>query len=322
MEERSFLHLQGKKRGDLVAPNAFQRKLLPYEWSIIKALEISEQEYRSIFQRIAEEQYKRSADYAHIPEVTAGPAVVPVLINLAVGLVLTGVSMLLAPKPPSQQRDDREQRSIVGSNQEGRTRFANTIGFDGVPQLAQLGSRIPLVFGKYREGRGDIENSGGIVVEPLLVWSQVLSRGTFQNFKGQYVICERGLDFKPSKQAYMMGGQPIDDIYEVNYHLFFSSKEGDNLLTREDAQYGLASPGDSEVFSVWNAGDKTTGFCSAYSPSNKSVFGVSAPIRNGGRWSLNWRVINLFQNEFGRDDEGLRLQNQRRKIAGSKGDSP
>ena len=82
MEERSFLHLQGKKRGDLVAPNAFQRKLLPYEWGIIQALEISEQDYREIFQRIADEQRERSAEYAHIPEVTAGPQAVPILINL------------------------------------------------------------------------------------------------------------------------------------------------------------------------------------------------------------------------------------------------
>lgn len=322
MERRPVSYLQGKKRGELVAPEAFRRRLLPYEWGIIQSLGVTEQEYREIFQRIAEEQRQRSAEYAHIPDIVNEPvSLTAVLVNLAVGLVLTGVSMLLQPKPPSQERDDRENRSIVGSNQEGRTRFANTIGFDGVPQLAQLGSRIPLVFGDYREGKGDIEASGGIVVEPLLVWSQVLSRGTFQNFKGQYVICERGLDFKPSKQAYMMGGQPIDDIYEVNYQLFFSSKEDSNLLTRDEAQYGLASPGDSEIFSVWNAGGKTQGFCSAYSPTNKSVFGVSAAIRNGGRWSLNWRVINLFKNENGRDDEGLRLQNQRRKIAGSKGDS-
>jgi len=321
MEERSFLHLQGKERGDLVAPNAFQRKLLPYEWGLIQALEISEQEYREIFQRIAEEQRERSAEYAHIPEIAAGPAAVPILVNLAVGLVLTGVSMLLTPKPPQQQRDDRENRSIVGSNQEGRTRFANTIGFDGVPQLAQLGSRIPLVFGDYRAATDQTEASGGIVVEPLLVWSQVLSKGTYQNFKGQYVICERGLDFRPSKQAYMMGGQPIDDIYEVNYELFFSSKMGGNILTDADSQYGLAAPGDDQIFTVPNAGTKTKGFCSAYSPSNKSVFGVSAPIRNGGRWSLNWRVINLFQNENGKDDEGHRLKNQRRKIAGSGGDN-
>lgn len=321
MERRPVLYLQGKKRGELVAPDAFQRKLLSYEWSIIQALGVTEQEYREIFQRIAEEQRERSAEYAHIPEIAAGPAVVPVLINLAVGLVLTGVSMLLAPKPQSQDRDDREQRSILGSNQEGRTRFANTIGFDGVPQLAQLGSRIPLVFGDYRPANGDIEASGGIVVEPLLVWSQVISKGTYQNFKGQYVICERGLDFRPSKQSYMMGGQPIDDIYEVNYELFFSSKNQENILTADDSQYGLAAPGDDQIFTVPNAGTKTKGFCSSYSPTNKSIFGVSAPIRNGGRWSLNWRVINLFQNEMGKDDEGHRLKNQRRKIAGEGGDS-
>ena len=55
-------------------------------------------------------------------------------------------------------------------------------------------------------------------------------------------------------------------------------------------------------------------------PNQQKARQVSAPIRNGGRWSPNWRVINLFKNENGRDDEGLRLQNQRRKIAGSAGD--
>ena len=203
MEERSFLHLQGKERGDLVAPNAFQRKLLPYEWSIIQALEITEQEYRSIFQRIAEEQYKRSADYAHIPEIAAGPAAVPILVNLAVGLVLTGVSMLLAPKPPTQQRDEREQRSIVGSNQEGRTRFANTIGFDGVPQLAQLGSRIPLVFGDYREETAETEASGGIVVEPLLVWSQVSKQRHIPKLQRsvRHLRTRPGLSAPPSRRT-------------------------------------------------------------------------------------------------------------------------
>lgn len=321
MEERSFLHLQGKKRGDLVAPNAFQRKLLPYEWGLIQALEISEQEYREIFQRLAEEQRKRSADYAHIPDVVNEPATTTaILVSLAIGLVSTGISLLLAPKPPSL-RDDEGGRSILGSNQEGRTRFAQTIGFDGTPQLAQLGSRIPLIFGNYRKGTEDTEASGGIIAEPLLVWSQVLSKGTYQNFKGQYVVGEWGLDKDnfPEKQAYLMGGQPIDDIYEVNYELFFRSEEGSNVLSGDDSQYGEAAPGDL-VFSVYNGGEMTRGFCSVYSPANKNVFGVHAPIRNGGRWSLNWRVINLWEIE-GDDDEGKRIQNQRRKICGSYGDS-
>ena len=56
MERRPVSYLQGKKRGELVAPDSFQRRLLPYEWSIIQALGVTEQEYREIFQRIAEEQ--------------------------------------------------------------------------------------------------------------------------------------------------------------------------------------------------------------------------------------------------------------------------
>ena len=323
MEKRSFLHLQGKERGELVAPNAFQRKLLPYEWGLIQALEITEQEYREIFQRIAEEQRKRPAEYAHIPDVTnEAISLTAVLVNIAVGLVLTGVSVLLAPKPSAAQEKDENKGSIVGSNQEGRTRFNNTVGFDGVPQLAQMGSRIPLVFGRFRtitSTDSEIETSGGIIVEPLLVWSQVLSKGTYQNFKGQYVVCDRGLDFDPSPQAFMMGGQPIDDIYAVNYEIFWSSRDGSNELTDADSLYGEAAPGDDKIFTVFNGGTRGKGFSSAFSPVNKSVFGVHSPIRNGGRWSLNWQVINLFQLD-GRDDPGLRTQNRRRKICGTGGD--
>ena len=72
---------------------------------------------------------------------------------------------------------------------------------------------------------------------------------------------------------------------------------------------------------VWNAGEKDQGILQRLQPNQqKRLWRQRAPIRNGGRWSLNWRVINLFKNENGRDDEGLRLQNQRRKIAGSAGD--
>ena len=323
MEKRSFLHLQGKERGELVVPDAFQRKLLPYEWGLIQALEISEQEYREIFQRIAEEQRKRPAEYAHIPDVVNEPVSwTTVLVSLAIGLVSTGVAILLAPKPPKPDQPDDPTR-IDGTNQQGRTRFNQSIGFDGAPQLARLGSRIPVVFGRDRiidDPEAELESSGGIIVEPLLVWSQVISKGTYQNFKGQYVLADYGLDFRPDRQAFMMGGQPIDDIYEVNYELFWSSKNGSNILTGEDSIYGKAAPGDTEIFTVPGS---VKGFCSAFSPTNKSVFGVHGPIRNGGRWSLNWRVISNIgvRNDEDDRDPGRRVQNARRKICGSRADS-
>ena len=54
--EVSLFHICRKKRGELVAPDSFQRKLLPYEELTVRALGVTEQEYREIFQRIAEEQ--------------------------------------------------------------------------------------------------------------------------------------------------------------------------------------------------------------------------------------------------------------------------
>ena len=317
MAKRILSYLQGTQRGELVSAETFERILLPYEWSIIQALGVSEQEYRQICQRIAETSLKRSPAYAHVPDIEDAAAA-PALINLAIGLVLTGVGMLLAPKPQSPSgREEREQSSIVGANQEGRTRFNQNIGFDGAPQIAQLGSRIPIIFGRYRKSNVDgISDSGGILAEPLLVWSQILSKGTYQTFKGIYVVCERGIETFPESDGYLMGGQPIDDIYDANYELFFSSKNDSNYLTSADSQYGEAAPGDPFTV-VTNEPDKK-GFCSVFSPANKSVFGLHGAIRNGGRWSLNWRVINLF-SKAGEDDPGERIANQRRKICGAHG---
>ena len=317
MASRFLPYLQGTKRGGLVAFESYERVLLPWEWGLIASLGVSEQEYRDICQRIAETQRQRPAAYAEIPDVVDGPAT-PVLINLAIGIVLTGLSALLAPKPPAaRSNDERDQGSIVGSNQEGRTRFNQSIGFDGAPQLAQLGSRIPVIFGRYRSSSADgISDSGGIMAEPLLVWSQILSKGTYQTFKGIYILGERKIETFPEKNGYLMGGQPLDDIYDVNYEIFFSSQDGSNFPTDADSQYGEAAPGDT--FSVHSNNPSTKGFCSVFSPTNKSVFGLHSPIRNGGRWSLNWRVVNLF-SKAGEDDPGSRIGNQRRKICGAAG---
>ena len=191
MADRFLPHLQNAERGELVALERIEQPLLPYERALIKSIGISEQEYREFFRRVVEAS-ERPLGYEHIPDIVNAPAV-PVLINLAIGLVLTGVGALLAPKPPAgtDRQERQENGSITLSSQQGRTRFNQTVGFDGVPQLAQLGSRIPLIFGKRRNNSQSVlealNNSGGIVVEPLLVWSQVLSKGTYQNFKGVYV---------------------------------------------------------------------------------------------------------------------------------------
>ena len=136
-------------------------------------------------------------------------------------------------------------------------------------------------------------------------------------------IGEWGLELVPEREGFLMGGQPIDDIYDVNYEIFFSSKQGSNILDGdEDSLYGSAAPGDDEIFVVpeLDSNEKVPGFSMAYSPNNKSVFGVSAAHRNGGRYSLNWRVISMLRDpeEDGKaNDSGGRLRMERYKIAGT-----
>lgn len=326
MADRFLPHLQNAERGELVAFERYEQPLLPYERALIKSIGISEQEYREFFRQVIRAQ--RSKDFDYIPDIQNGPAAVPILVNLAIGLVLTGVGALLSPKPqaPSSRDERQETGSITLASQQGRTRFNQAIGFDGAPQLAQLGSRIPLIFGKRRNNSASeidqLQNSGGIIVEPLLVWSQILSKGTYQNFKGVYVLGEWGIEKAPDEEGFMMGGQPIDDIYDVNYEIFFSSKPGSNIINgTTDSLYGTAAPGDDQIFTVseYDTNNKVKGFSMCYSPNNKSVFGVSAAHRNGGRYSLNWRVISML-NDPERDgrasDPGQRLKEERRKIAG------
>ena len=111
MGQGHSLHQPSKRDGELV-PHRQNFKLsdlplLPYERQLIEFLEISEAEYRQYRADLINSGKPRPAEYAHIPEVRGD--VTTILINLAIGLLLTGVSMLLAPKPKAPKRDEREQ---------------------------------------------------------------------------------------------------------------------------------------------------------------------------------------------------------------------
>ena len=143
MESGNLAHQPHNRKGKLVSAEIYELPLLPYERDLIATLGLSEQEYREF---AAEVKTKlRETDFKGEP--VAGLAT-PFLIQIAIGLVLTGIGLLLAPKPSQDERNKR-QASIQLDSQTGRTRFNNTTGFDGAPQLAQLGSRIPMPFGQF-----------------------------------------------------------------------------------------------------------------------------------------------------------------------------
>ena len=315
-------HQPNPRPGKLVSAEIYELPLLPYEHDLISALGLSEQEYREFAAEVRRKL--READFKGQP--VNGP-VTPILINLAIGLVLTGVAMLLAPKP--KQPEERKQRqSLQLDSQTGRTRFNNTIGFDGAPQLAQLGSRIPMPFGQFvdpglpGDDELDVEKqSGGIIVDPLLVWSRMTSHGKFQTIKFLTIIGTSEISTPPELPGLMFGGQSLANLYKTNYWVGWSSKNDENKIRLKDTLYGEAAQGlngsqDDEIF-ICPSFDNPVGpgFSQVYTPANTTSFGAYQPIPNGGNWALNWSIASFPEEED--DDIDGRVQNDRKKIAGN-----
>lgn len=325
MESRDPAHLPSKKGSALVPAQRHEQPLLPYERQLIQALGISEQEYRWFADEVRYKGLTRPKGYELVPDVQAG-FIVPILINLAIGAVLTAVGALLAPKPKAPERDQVRQRTLA--SEQGRTRFNKSQGFDSAPNLADLGSRVPIPFGRY-ETYADAppgyetdvgetgEPSGGMIVEPLLVWSRMLSNGSFQSLKVMCVIGQVPIAQPPSIQGVMIGGQPIANFYKSNYAFFWSSNYGPNHLSLANLIAGDAAP-DGNFLAPSATQVNGRAFSAAYSPSNNASFGLYKPLFNGAHWRVNWRVISIPKEQ---DSEGReRSKIERLKIAGKEAD--
>ena len=320
MEQGIPAHKRAPSEGALVPLETYKLPLLPFERDLIAQLGISEEEYRDFAAEVT--RRVRVDQLADRP--VAGPAA-PILISLAVGALLSVASAALAPKP--QKPKSRENKTFEISSKSGRTRFNNSVGFDGAPGLAQLGSRIPIPFGMYEPekqgapGDGVYRESGGIVVEPLLVWSRMTSHGKYQALKFLTVIGQSEIQQVPDLTGIFLGGQSLGNFYKTNYWVAYKSKPGDNRIGLSDELYGDAAEGNEAAGGIFVCptleGQLEPGFSAAHTPSNTTSFGVYQTIPNGGNWRLNWEVISFPDIEDQKDDDPKYfIQTQRKKIAG------
>ena len=311
--------------------NIPQFPLLPVERDLCDILNITEAEYREFSEELKKNSYARPAAYDHIPDVQAAPALVPILVNLAIGIALVGISMLLAPKPPAQEdQDDIQQKKIADVR--GRSRFNQSTGFSSVQQPALIGDPVPILFGRYR---GDLNPAtGGISTAPTLLWSRLLSYGTHQTFRAIYMVGHKlfndlGIG-NPSPAGVLIGNNGLDNLSPRKYALYYSSGEsdGNNQDRIIDADLvagtrGTVSSGDrftsQDPFVVPTEEGVQAGFSMAIQPSNQTAFGVHSPIRNGNSFRVNWTSMPFWQEDL-EDEAEDRVQNERRKIAGTNAD--
>ena len=296
---------QNGKDSVVFGPSVYDVPLLPYERELIKTVGITEEEYRFFTAEVKRRGKLRPAEYAHIPDVRNGPVVTPILINLAISLVLTGVAYLLSPKPKMPSASKRDGGGTIDTGDvNGASRFTPSRGFETLATLADYAAPIPIIFGRY-DSR---EKVGGMLTTPKLVWSRMFSEGTNQRAQLLFVVGEQGESNgieKPDLQGIFLGNNVLDSVFKDFYAFYWkrdSSDDNNRRIRATDKAYGTnngAATGDplttsGEVFVCPTPdGPKQVAFCHAFSPANSTEFGVYAPIANGTGYRLNYEIISI-----------------------------
>jgi hypothetical protein len=307
-----------------------RRALLPVEQQIIDALGITVEEYWD-FCRLADQKAKeRGSEYDHIPNVVAGAAAVPILKQIAVSLLFAAAAYLLTPKPKAPKGG---ADPIQTADVRGQTKFAELFGFDSFQDLATLGTIIPLVFTKriesrleteYRGGQEVPKQFGGVRVKALMIWSQLLSKGSHQELKMLTTLGLSELFAVPDPEGIAVGEQLLRNYQDTRYEAYFKnspaigfSEDQYRVSTSNSFDGSLETIDSSKTTDVFEAKDKQSNtfkkmFSGSRTPTSQRSFGCHSPISNGVQYFLPYEIVQVFD-----DKESLRQK--RLKINGPSG---
>jgi len=290
-------------------PSVYDLPLLPFEKELIKTIGITEDEYRKFAAEVRRKGVVRPAEYDHLPDVR-NEATTAILVNLAISLVLTGISYLLTPKPKMPEASKRSQLDLGSVN--AGNRFTQSRGFDSLNELADYGAPVPIIFGLYSEA----QKVGGMLVTPKLVWSRMFSHGTQQSAKLMFVVGEQGVGDdiapdgieKPDLEGIFLGNNALDVVHEDFFAVYWkndTTTSGRSRIRARDLIFGTRGSADSgdptgydapddDVFLCpSNVADQTTDFCHAYSPANNLSFGNYGAIPNGNGYRVNYETVSI-----------------------------
>jgi len=290
------------------------RALLPAEAELCNALGLTVEEYLYFCQLTDSYTGERAKEYDLVPDIQGGPLVVPataatvaagtagtlttlgsILVNLAVGLALSAVSYLLMPKP----RDAGRPTQLKTADITGQTKFASLYGFDSLQDLAELGSVLPLIFAN----RDSTKNIGGIRAKAMLIWSQMLSKGSQQELKALMTLGLGVLGTRPDIEGYSVGDQLLKNYSKERFSLYFRGNGG-RVSESADRYTSTLLPGQG-FDDVFLARDEiptskiSALFSGARTPSSQTQFGCYAPISNGGQYWISYDLV-LVMNDADR----------------------
>ncbi len=222
------------------------------------------------------------------------------IVSLIVGIALSYVSSLLAPKPKQPSAAQLDVKDVQGQTLVNGARYTPKTGFDSVQNVVEIGSTIPIVYANRQMIAGTAY--GGVRVNTNLLWSQIYSIGGGQLLRSVFLVGEADVDNLDPTQ-FAIGNNVISgyDLERRNAGriCIYYSKDGDRLVTddyiagvkpSEDKGNAQNDPGNEngDVFQVRGPGDAwTTDFCYVSTPSNQTTFGLYGFIGNNMPYRIN-----------------------------------
>ena len=262
------------------------RNLLPYEYELVEALGITEEEYIDFLSiQVAYSDPKEGTIYdtrsilpaagiaaaTALTGATAAKTAASTLALVSLSLTVVGVlfqvaAALLAPRPsaPGAGRSPREQR------------FSPRFGFNSGQELAQYGDPINLVYCNINHNR-----RGGVRVSASLVWSSVESYGSTQFMQLLLVLGAariRTIDY----DRVAFGQLPLAQFSESNTWLYYEDGGRVNFNNKvigdgkDPTRDGANATED--VCRVKFASSRRDGYSQAFSPSSLTSIGIYDPI--------------------------------------------
>ena len=234
------------------------------------------------------------------------------IIQLVVGIALSYLATLLAPKPKAPEAQNLNTNTVQGQNLVNGARFTPKTGFDSVQNVVELGSVVPLVYANRQVINGIAY--GGVRVNTNLIWSQIYSIGGGQLLRAVFLIGEASITNLDAEQ-FAIGNNLING-YDLNSDFgritIYSSPDGGRLSSSDRIAGQLAvndtgnaqNAGGGDVFQVRGVGNAwTTDFCYVSTPSNQTAFGLYGFIGNNFSFRVNPAFRTARKAETNSDNE-------------------
>ena len=293
----------------MLTPARRSLPLLPQDREIIKALGLSEAEYRQFLHKLPDYSGLRPGD--PVAFITIGAAVWPVLLKLAAGAALLGVAALLQPKQQNAADPARiETKELDGQDIVRSDRFSPKAGFGSIQNVVTIGSTIPLVYANREEIDGVIY--GGVRVNSNLLWSKVNTEGGNQFFRGIFLLGEgdeENMEIDTNQIALgdnLINGYSLGLAQSTVGRLTVYYRSGGGRITSDDYVAGriaASDPGNSQnngaedVYAINDIESRQwfPSFSQATKPSNQTTFGLFAPIGNNLTYRMNPIIRPMFK---------------------------